>query len=1096
MSVRRHVIFGLAWIWLGLGAGLWAQSSTSGVVSGVVVDPSGAAIPGAQIRLRATATGAIRVIHSGAQGRFQFSYVAPGGYTLTASATGFVAIQRALQVSLGQTTSTRLALKIGSASTTVQVTAAEPLLQTHNGQVSTAFSEHEIRNLPNPGQDITSFAQLAPGAVMNTGGSAGGHASFYGLPTTANMFQVNGMDDTSYYADVNASGASNLTLGANEIATATTITNAYSGQYGRLAGAQVDYVTKSGTNQFHGDADYYWNGRALNANDFFNNARGVARPFDNANQWATALGGPIVPNRTFFFVDFEGLRVVLPTVTSVNIPSPQYQSAALANLAGKDPAAAPLYRQLFSVYNHAPGAATAKPIAGGGCGAFAALGAGVPCALQFGAATDNLTTEWQLAARVDQTFGNADQLFFRLQTDRGLQATSTSPFSSTFNTYSNQPEWQGQLHETHAFSANAANEFTTSFRWISAQFGPNDVNATLAALPFMVSFVGNAFSPVGFPSLLDTGRDETLYQIGDNYSWTRGAHTVRAGLMLRRDLISDFALAANTAGHAVSALPGFYNGQVQSFSQAFAASYERPLALYSLGVYAEDDWQASQALTLTLSLRLDHNSNPVCTTNCFGRFLSSFETLTHTAATPYNQALTANARQAFFTGTGLTVEPRLGFAWTPLGGHATVLRGGFGLFNEGLPGLVANNFAVNSPAENTFTVTGALAPASVSGSAPGAAAADNAAFAAGFGQGATLASLQASVAGFKPPNFFTSAGTMQDAVFREWNLELQHAFGATTSVSLNYVGNAGTHEPFVIHGLNAYCPASACPAGFSGLPSAPLDPRFGTVTELTTTGASNYNGVTLSLQRRMSAQLSLQANYTYGHALDDVSNGGLQPFDNITDVSILAAQNPADPSANYGNSDYDVRHSFNAGFVWQPATGQRGVGRELLRNWLVSGNVFARSGLPFTVIDSAQAAKLAPFGNSGGPIFANYLGGTQPSCGVDASCLTSADFSAPAAAFGQQQRNQFRGPAFFDLDLSVERHFPAAFLTEAAQISIGAQAFNVLNHPNFALPQADLASSQFGAILSTVGVPTSPMGASLGGDASPRLIQLNVKLVF
>jgi hypothetical protein len=1098
--VHSRIPVRLGWLTLVLAAalapGLLAQSNTTGMIGGRVVDAQGAAIPGARVQLRSTGTGVVSAVQAGAHGRFQFAYVAPGAYQLTASAPGFATARRPVEVTIGQTVAATVALRVGSASTTVQVTAAAPTLQTQNGQISTALGGHAIRNLPNPGQDLTSYAQLAPGAVMNTGGTAGGHASFYGLPTTANLFQVNGMDDTSYYADVNASGASNLTLGANEIATATTITNAYSGQYGRLAGAQVDYVTKSGTNQWHGDADYYWNGRALNANDFFNNARGVARPFDNANQWATALGGPIVRDRTFFFVDFEGLRVVLPTVATVNIPSPQFQSATLANLAAKSPPSVPLYRQLFAVYNGAPGAAAAAPIAGGGCGAFTTLGAGVPCALQFGAATDNLTTEWQLAGRIDQTLGNADQLFVRFQTDRGLQATSTSPFGSVFNTYSNQPEWQGQLHETHTFSANAVNEFSASFRWISAKFGPSSVAATLAALPFQFSFVGNAFSPAGFAGLLDNGRNETLYQIGDNYSWTHGAQTLRAGVALRRDLISDFALAVNTAGHAISALPGFYNGQVQSYSQAFASSYERPLALYSLGLYGEDDWQATRTLTLTLAVRVDHNSNPVCVSDCFGRLLAPFATLDHSAATPYNQALTAGARQAFFTGTGLTVEPRLGFAWTPFGSHNTVVRGGFGLFNEGLPGLVANNFAVNSPAENTFTVTGALAPAAAPGSAPAAAAADNAAFASGFSQGATLAALQASVKGFTPPNFFTSAGVMQDAVYREWNLEVQHAFGARTSVALDYVGNSGIHEPYEIHGLNAYCPASLCPAGFAGLPAAAPDPRFGTVTELTTTGISNYNGVTLSLQRRMSTELSLQANYTYGHALDDVSNGGLQPFDNITDSSVLAAQNPGNPAGNYGNSDYDVRHSFNSGFVWSPRV--RGARWEsgLVSNWEIAGNLFARSGLPFTVIDSALAAQLATHGNAGGPIFANYLGGAQPACGVSAPCLSAADFSKPSAAFGQQERNQFRGPAFFDFDLSLERVIPATWLSESAHFAIGAQAFNLFNHPNFALPVADLSNTQFGTILSTVGVPTSPMGASLGGDASPRLIQLNAKLVF
>lgn len=1071
-----------------------AQSSTTGLVEGSVLDPSGAAIANATVTLRSTASGTVTNVVTGSTGRYQFAYTAPGDYELTVAAAGFAQAQQPVTVTVGQTTAADFHMRLGSSKTTIDVQGGLEGVQTENGQISTSYTHAQIEQLPNPGQDLTSYVQLAPGAIMNTGGTAGGHMSIYGMPDTANLFQLNGMDDTSYFTNVNASGATNLTLGVNEIETATVITNAYSGQYGRLAGAQVDYVTRSGSNDFHGDTSYFWNGRILNANDFFNNARNVPRPFDNANQWAAALGGPIVRNHTFFFADYEGLRVILPNVTSVNIPSPAFEQATLAHLASTSPASVPFYQQLFGVYNGAPGAARATPLAGS-CGTFTTLGAGVPCALQFGAATDNLTTEWQIAGRIDQSLGPTDHLYGRVQTDRGIQAQSTSPFNPVFNSYSPQPEWQGQLHETHTFGATAVNEFVGAIRWISALFGPKDISATLAALPFEVVFTGTTFSTVGYTNQAYQGRREALYQYGDNFSWVHGAHTLRTGIMLRRDDLSDFAEAVNTAGTATLTLANFYNGQVSTFSKAFASTLDRPLALYSLGIYAEDDWHVNSNLTVNLSVRWDHNSNPVCEANCFGRLVSPFEALNHSVGIPYNQAVTANAQEAFFSGTGLTLEPRVGFAWTPFASKTTVLRGGFGLFNSGLPGSVAQNFVVNSPAENTFTVTGALSPAAA-GSAAANAASSNAAFAAGFPSGATFAQLQQAVPGFAAPNFYTSAANMQDAVYREWNFEVQHAIGSKITVSANYVGNSGYHEPYVNAALNAYCPVSGCPTGWAGLPTAAADPRFGTITELTTSGISNYNGVTFSFNRRVSNGLLITSNYTYGHALDLVSNGGITAFDNITNSSILSALNPTNLRANYGNADYDVRHSFVAGYVWTtPAWRQSRLLGAITGGWIVSGNFYVRSGLPYSVISSAQAAVLAKYDDKTS-VLANYFGGSQPSCNVNATCLLASDFSVPTSGPGQQERNQFRGPSFFDTDLSVLRRVPLAFISERAHLSFGAEFFNVLNHPNFAPPEADFNNAQFGRILSTVGVPTSMLGASLGGDASPRLIEATAKIQF
>ncbi len=336
-----------------------------------------------------------------------------------------------------------------------------------------------IENLPNPGGDITYFAQTAPGVVMNTDGG-NGNFSANGMPGTSNLFTINGMNDNDPFLSVNNSGASNLMLGSNDIAEANVINNAYSGQYGQYAGSQVAYITRSGTNAFHGDAVYNWNGRALNADQFFSNQVGQPTPFNNFNQWAAGIHGPIVKNRTFFDVDYEGLRNLLPGSSTLTlVPSPQFQSATLANLAANGNAAEiPFYQQIFKVYNSAPGVGSATPVTSdgdGGCGglSFTGLPAGAPCALQFRSTPPDINKEYLWSARVDHHFSDKDTGYIRVLRDNGFQPTYASPFGPTFNEQSNQPQMQGQVSETHVFGPNTVNQFNGSVLFYAAVFTPN-----------------------------------------------------------------------------------------------------------------------------------------------------------------------------------------------------------------------------------------------------------------------------------------------------------------------------------------------------------------------------------------------------------------------------------------------------------------------------------------------------------------------------------------------------------------------------------------------------------------------------------------------
>jgi Carboxypeptidase regulatory-like domain len=1086
-----------------------AQSLTSGDITGQVTDPSGAALPNVTVNLKNDQTGATQSGTTNAQGQYRFSLLSPGTYTVSVSATDFQTVNQPASVSVGQATTLNVKLALASASTTVEVSEEGPGVQTENANISTTFSQELVAQSPNPGNDLSYVLQTAPGATMNT--QAGfGNASTYGLPATSNLFTVNGMNENDPFLNLNNSGATNLLLGKNDIQEATAVNNGYSGQYGGLAGANVNYVSKAGSNSWHGNADYWWNGRTMNANNFFNNQSGTPRPFSNANQWAASIGGPIRKNSTFFFLNTEGLRVVLPTSVPVNVPSPQFQAATLANLATVSPGSIPFYNQMFGLWNNAAGANRAQdvlqpgtgPNSGNGCGTFSLGSASIPCALQFQSTAGNQTNEWLLTARVDQNIGKNDRLFGHFRTDHGTQATYTDPISPVFNAVSTQPQYEGQLQETHTFGATAVNQAIISGSWYSALFSPPDLAAATQLMPFRVSLAGNAFFSLGRNlDIWPQGRNVTQYGIVDDFSWTKGRHALKVGVNYRRNDVTDFSPGIGSIGFSQGdSLTSFFGGQGITFAQNFPARPNQPIALYGLGFYGQDEWSIRPNFKLTLALRGDHNSNPVCQTDCFARLDSSFQDISHDVNTPYNQTIQTGLHQALAEYTKVSWQPRIGFAWSPFGaGTNTVFRGGFGLFTDMFPATIASSLLNNAPLNNFF-VTGAapLAP-QVAGNQAALAAQANASFLQGFNSGQTFGQITAANQDFVAPSFYNAAHKIIAPQYQEWNFEFQQGFGNRTTLSINYVGNHGVHEAVQNPGLNAFFPTDQ--GVFAGLPAVPPDGRFGTITEVSTSANSNYNGATVSLRERFSS-LQLQANYTWSHALDEVSNAGFLQYNFLSNISVLSPQDPFNLRRfNYGNADYDNRHYFSLNYVWNVP--HWAGPKALTDGWILSGTMFARSGLPFTVVDGNTTALLAGFNyggilsQTGAFVFANSLGGAPTSCdasAINTPCFTSANFSPAATGFGQQRRNQVYGPKYFNTDLTVQKNFKLPW--ESSKIGFGVQFFNLLNHPNFDQPVGDISNPDFGSITTTVNTPTSVLGSFLGGDASPRVIQLKASLTF
>jgi hypothetical protein len=1101
-----------------------AQTSTTGDITGLVTDPTAAVVSGAPVALKNVDTGRSTSTTTNAQGSYNFSLLQPGNYSVSANVPGFQKVLKTITVTLGTSTTVNLQLSLSSQVESVDVTDEVTGVQTEDANLQTNFNAQQLALLPNPGNDLSAVALTAPGVVMNTtGGSVfgGGNYEFFGLPSNSNVFTYDGANDNDPYFNINNSGATNLTLGLNDVQETSVVTNGYSGQFGGLAGANINYVSKSGTNAYHGNAEYWWNGRALNSNNYFRNqANAIAgsevapRPFVNANQYATSFGGPIKKDKSFFFVDYEAIRLLIPSLFSVNLPTQQFENAVVANLNNVSPASVPFYNQLFGVWNATPGAARSQnTLAGGGCSnvtslAGIAFGVGNPCATQLQGGTSQATNDYLIVGRYDQSIGNNDKLFVRVQHESGQQATYTDPLSPAFDAHSAQPEWQSQLSETHTFGNNKVNNFITSLQWYSALFTMTNPTAEFQTLPQTVAFGDNSLFPLNndgtaFPQ----GRSVTQYGVVDDFSWTRGRHGLRFGVNFRRDDVSDHNFTGVTPFAEEVSLNDFAFGGVTPgntgvgslVAQNFPLKTNVPIALYQLGWYASDEVKVTSNLKLTLSMRFDHLSNPVCQTNCFQSLSGPFQDLNRTD--PVNQALGTGLHTVFPSVTSIVYEPRAGFAWSPWGAKNTVVRGGFGIFSDAIPTGGIDDILTNAPNDPSFALfNGALSPAAP-GNLNGQAIAANAVFRANFANGGAVPAF----------NFF-NPGKVQIPRYNEWDLEVQQALGWHTTVSAKYVGNHGEHEEITNPALNAFSPTGAT---FGGLPTTIPDPRFGVVAQTQNSGNSNYNGITLTAAHTFNGGFQFQASYTYSHALDEISNSSLNPFglNANGNVDVVTPLNPFNVrQLNYGNADYDIRQSFVMNYVWSDALRHltaRGP-NALVKGWTLSGTIFKHTGFPYSIWSSNETAALqgSLFGSTSPAtttaVLANVVGSPNINCGASAArlvngqpnpCYNAANFVDPTHDFGTQRRNQFRGPGYFDTDFNVEKAF-AMPKWEKAQFSIGARFFNLFNHPNFAFPNTNADSGQFGQITQTVSQPTTIYGSGLGADASPRVIELQAKFVF
>jgi carboxypeptidase family protein len=1066
----------------------------------------------------------VRHSESKDDGSYTVPLLQPGNYMLTVSAKGFQTVTRdGVVLAVDHAARIDFSLQVGSVSQKVEVHGEAPLIEPSNANTTTTFSATQLASLPNPGMDLTYIANVVPGAVMNTnqaGGFAQGNTAMNGLSSAGTDFIVDGFDTTDPDIGWNRTGASGLTLGLNSIQEASVNTLNYSAEYGRLGVAEISYITRSGANEFHGNAYELWNGSKMNASPFFLNAdpSHPAKPFTNVNEFGGSIGGPILKKKLFFFGDIEGLRIIGPSNQQTILPTPLYQNFVLQQLpvGGTDPIfgtvlppepqEVPFFNTIFSLMGD-----TSKgvPQAVLGC-PFNADGTPAPGAVPDGAGCANTRT-FSLRAPIHETLftgkldfdpNEANRFWFRFQVNTGF-LTLKDPVNASFDVIERQPVQVGSVGWTHTFNPRLVNEFTGGISYNSF--------AGLVRDPSLASKVpvayGGTFTFVGI-GLSESGGffGTTHYQLNDNVAWSRGRHEFKFGEAFRRSLAGfDFAGEFKVPLVETCDLPEYTFGATCFAQNIFInskANADRE-TWNNLEIYGMDTFKATSKLTVTVGLRVAWDSNQISQRGLLSRLnAASFDAITHDANRPLNQDVLAGQKKTFASLPLLVYQPRIALAFQPMSN--TVIRAGFGVFGFAPAGFYEEDVLLNPPVFNIVDsgifgsgAGGVAAIPGVPNSAIDAAVQANQQFVANFSSGALSCASPLAPA---PPNcvptlgsfFIFSGKPWYPPYTMQWSLEAERGIGANFLLTAKYVGTRAVRvgEYTGPNAFQTFCQGCFPPLPFNTAP----DPRFGLVFEEHTDATSAYHALQVSAKERFTHGLSFLMNYTYSHCIDTVSN--ITPL--IYNVTATGDAFPGQVAGLRGNCDYDIRHSLNGSYLYQlPFHSKNGSLNQVIGQWQVSGNVFVRTGEPESVFGTGCFLGCGIF-NGFFDIFANAVPGksfyhkssisgvTQPGSvqwlnpdafvavidPVTFQCVDPHTFAVgnnpQSCRQGNAARNLVSAPGFTWFDFSVAKGFK---LTERTHLKFIAQFFNLFNHPNFGFPGGGGGTGRGFAGFAVAGIP-------------------------
>ena len=1046
----REVLF-LVVVYLVFSVPVVAQSP-NGTINGLVLDPSGRVIVGADITIVNDATAVQYAGKTNIEGIYVVTNLPPGPYRLQVSKIGFkTLIKPDIILSVQDALAINFTLPIGAVSETVTVEGGAPLVNTESAAVSTVIDRNFVENLPLNGRSFNTLLQLTPGVVIaQTSTAAQGQFSIGGQRTSSNNFLVDGVsanfggvqENRAGTAGTGSSQAFSALGGTSSLVSVEALeefrveTSSFAPEFGRAAGGQVILTTRAGTDDFHGGGYEYFRNNVLDANDWFAAEAREPRAAERHNDFGGYLGGPIRSKKTFFFVSYEGARLREPRAAVVPVPSEYARTVAPSEVAPFiDGYPQPDDRTITTgVYTASFTGNFSNP---------ATLDAG--------------------SIRIDHVFNDKFSVFGRYneapsstsQRTQSLSEVDTSVVGTRTVTIGATMVFNPRI--SNSFRGNYSVQDLTSVSSIDSFGGavppslsilaPNLADAGKAVLSF---FVGD----VGIYITGPTARNRTTQlDFADDLSLTRGKHQLKFGADYRSIYLDLRPFASGLLYESLSTSSLVTSGQAFAVQGSIAKSAD--LLSRSTALYGQDMWKVTPRLVFTYGVRWELSPAPSprgATTVASWQNVNSPAALTLAPlGTP-----TWSTRYTNFA-------PRVGviYSLTPSGDF--VVRGGWGIFYDSASdsaGNLGGDFPNGASQVSLFVPlpllnATSLIPSGISTQPP-------------YG---------GTVEGFAP--------NLKLPRSYQWNVALERSFGRGQSASATYVGQAGRD---LLRQEGIPTPN----ANFSG----PFD--------LTRNNArSNYNALQIQYRRPLSNRVQALLNYTWSHSLDNASGD-----------TIPAISSAVIPAGNdYASSDFDVRHSFSGALTYNiPSAGKQGLLAELTKDWSVDSVIVARSGFPFNgSILGAQIAGANPrasrvpgqplyiYGAQCGHVFGpvsqggnGFLQLGQPCPGGKA--LNPAAFTAPAAGQqGTERRNDIPGFGLSEVDFSLSRKFA---ITDHLNLQFRADAFNLFNHPNFANPEAFIGFGPSFLLSSAMLNQTIGGLNSLFQEGGPRSLQLSLKLSF
>ena len=1069
--MKRIQLFCLPILLCICAVGAWSQSTAT--LSGTVTDPSGAVVPKAHVIVTSLGTGADRVIDTDAAGLFVVPSLQPGVYKVHVTAAGFSAYTvDKVTLDVDRSVTLNVPLAVTSAGETVKVETDITQIEASTITVGEVIDNKAVQELPLNGRHFLDLTVLTPGGVVaDTAGSL--TATSRGLG--ANSFITAGNREDSVNFQINGINLNDISQ--NQITFQPSISttsefkinnSTFSAEYGRSDGSIVTVATRSGTDKFHGEAFDYFRNEALDARWYFNRPYNVATGLplvgntgDKAplkrDNFGGSVGGPIWKNHTFFYGSYEGLRQHQGLLQNSTVISAANQTAIAANKAA-EPAAAEI------------AALIPLPNSGTNYVSF------TPGPVQI----DQYTVD------VLHQFSTLDSLhgFYAFQKDVRTEPALQGDTIPGWGDHRAAHRQIGTLSETHIFSPSLVNEARLGFNRIAIAFNPaNLLNPTSVGIgdglsgnvglpQTTLSDIGLVFGgPSGFPQ----GRDDTTGVLSDTLTQLKGKHTFKYGGEFRRYLVASFTGNIGSLTFTTSTTPTslFQTDMATVFSVQPNIVSSRVYA-DSLGFFAQDNYKLTPRLTLEYGLRFEWNGTPVEGANRLVLFNPSAVTLTQVGT----NGLAANAEYK----QNNNYEPRLGFAWDVYGTGKTVVRGGYAyLVDQPVSGVVTA-LASNPPFSTAVSYNGAAIPVS------------------SLYTSAALAGL--SVA-YVNPNF-------KNAYIESYNLNIQQALPWGLVASVYYDGSEGKHL-LVVTNENQVVGATSTTQVHPFLalaPTSPIDPGkaiASNISERNSIGLSNYNALWAVLSKNLGNGLEFNMNYQWTKSMD---------LNSLGSQGGLTLPDTTNPKENYGLSDFDVRQHYAATAIYDFHGKSNNI---LLSGYQLSTIVQYQTGNPVNIVAGSSSfngvtglprpTRLGPVVRSkvqtAGLTNVTYFQSTGLAAGgtvCDITNYTSAcslevqgtQASATATTsptvytgLGTMQRNAFTGPGFADVDLSGQK---TTKLFEGVSFILRADAFDILNHPNFGQPSGNVQSSTFGQISGT------RFAISDGG--SSRQLQVSAKFTF